>query len=69
VCIVLTDIGETISLGESPEVTTISMTWPDFFVRTCGRVASDDPGWRSRVRIDGDFNLAARLLSGIAVAP
>jgi hypothetical protein len=69
VAIVLTDIGETISLGESAKITTISMTWPDFFSRTCGRVPSDDPNWRSRVQIDGDFDLAARLLSGIAVTP
>lgn len=69
VCIVLTDIGETISLGESPEITTISLTWPDFFARTCGRVHSDDAGFRSRVSIDGNFDLAARLLSGIAVTP
>jgi uncharacterized protein (TIGR03083 family) len=65
----LTDIGETVVLGESPEVTTISMTWPDFFARTCGRVEADDPAWVARVRIEGDFDLAARLLSGIAVTP
>ena len=65
----LSDIGEVISLGHSPEVTTISMTWPDFFARACGRVGVDDTGWRSRVRIDGDFDLAARLLSDIAVTP
>ena len=69
VCIVLTDIGETIALGESPEITTIAMTWPDFFARTCGRVSADDPSWRDRVQIDGDFDLAARLLSSIAVTP
>lgn len=69
VCIVLTDIGETIALGESPEITTISMTWPDFFARTCGRVSADDTAWRDRVRIDGNSDLAARLLSSIAVTP
>jgi len=69
VCIVLTDIGETISFGDSPEITTISMTWPDFFARTCGRVASDDPDWLSRVQIDGDFDLGARFLSAIAMTP
>lgn len=69
VCIVLSDIGESISLGESPEITTITMTWPDFFARTCGRVSPDDPAWRDRVRIDGNRELAAHLLSAIAVTP
>jgi hypothetical protein len=45
------------------------MTWPDFFARTCGRVASDDPDWLSRVQIDGDFDLGARFLSAITMTP
>jgi len=67
--LVLTDIDETITLGTSPEVTTIAMTWPDYFARACGRVSADDVEWRQRVRIDGDLGLAARLLSSIAVTP
>jgi uncharacterized protein (TIGR03083 family) len=69
VCIVLSDIGESISLGESSEITTISMTWPDFFARTCGRVSADDTAWRARVQIDGDLDLGARFLSTIAMTP
>lgn len=69
VCLVLTDIGETIALGEAPEATTISMSWPDFFARACGRISVDDSAWRDRVRIDGNSDLAARLLSSIAVTP
>ena len=69
ICLILTDIGETIALGNSPETTTISMTWPDFFARACGRVSVDDSNWRSRVRVDGNPDLAARLLSSIAVTP
>ena len=67
--IVLSDIGETIALGESPEPTTITMTWPDFFARACGRVSADDIAWNQRVRIDGNLTLAARLLGAIAVTP
>jgi hypothetical protein len=69
ICLILTDIGETIALGSSPETTTISMTWPDFFARACGRVTVDDVAWGNRVRIDGNSDLAARLLSSIAVTP
>lgn len=69
VCLVLSDIGETITFGTSPEVTTITLTWPDFFARACGRVSMDEPAWRERVRIDGDAGLAERLLSSIAVTP
>ena len=69
VCIVLTDIGETITFGEMPAVTTISLTWPDFFARACGRVGVDDVKWRERVHIDGDFDLGARFLSAITMTP
>ena len=65
----LVDIDETIALGESPEITTIAMTWPDYFARACGRVAVDNAAWRARVRIEGDDALAARLLSTLAVTP
>lgn len=65
----LSDIDETIVLGDSPTPTIIAMTWPDFFARTCGRVTAEDPSWRGRVKIDGDFDLAARLLSTIAMTP
>jgi uncharacterized protein (TIGR03083 family) len=67
--IVLTDLGETVMFGDSPQVTTIAMTWPDFFARACGRVEADDSDWLSRVRIDGDRDLAARVLAGITVTP
>ena len=69
VCMVLTDIGETITFGELPAVTTISLTWPDFFARACGRVSADDVNWRERVQIDGDFDLGARFLSDITMTP
>jgi uncharacterized protein (TIGR03083 family) len=67
--ITLSDLGETIDLGESPEVTTITMTWPDFFARTCGRVAADDTAWRARVHIDGNPDLAVALLTAAATTP
>ncbi len=67
--IALSDIGETIVLGESPTPTVITMTWPQFFARACGRVSSDDLSWRENVRIDGNFDLAERLLSSIATTP
>lgn len=66
---VLTDIGESISLGDSPDITTVTMTWPDFFALTCGRVSTDEIDSRTRVMIDGNSDLAARLLSSIAVTP
>ena len=67
--IVLSDIGETIALGESAEPTTITMTWPDFFARVCGRASADDIAWNQRVRIDGNLTLAARLLGALVVTP
>jgi hypothetical protein len=36
-------------------------------VLTCGR--SDDPGARSRVVVEGDQNLATRVLEDLAVTP
>ncbi len=67
--LVLTDIGETIILGDSPTLTSITMSWPAFFARTCGRASVDDPSWRGNVLIDGNLDLAQRLLATLSVTP
>jgi uncharacterized protein (TIGR03083 family) len=54
------------AVPDSP-ASTLRTDLPTLTVLTCGR--ADDPGARSRVIVEGDYNLGARVLEDLAVTP
>jgi hypothetical protein len=54
------------TIPDSPS-STLRLDLPTLTVLTCGR--SDDPGARSRVAVEGDQNLASRVLEDMVVTP
>lgn len=66
--LVITDIDQSIELGDSP-TTTISLDWPSFMHRATGRIASDDAGWRAGVVVTGDELLATAVIDAMVVTP
>jgi len=60
--------------GEAVEpdaAATVHLTapWPDLMRLACGRVATDDPGLRSRLALRGDAALGEALLPALSITP
>lgn len=47
----------------------LTLTWPDYTRRSCGRIDAHDPAFRSRITVSGDSVLSEALLEKMAVTP